>query len=514
MNKSEPLLLGIDIGTNGVKAALVHPSGAISAKAFIEHCVHHPRPDWCEADMLQDWWFDTVAVIRQVIDSTGITPDQIRCVATSGLYPAFGPTDAEGNPLCGAILYSDNRSVAEVAEINQRFNLRLSSEELTPKLVWFLRHAPDLAARMRMFFDAAHFAVYKLCGAYVVDTITCGLFGAIYESPTASWRTEVCAELDIPSEVLPEVYPPAQVVGNVHAEAARLTGLAPGTPVICGMPDLYASMISAGAVHRWESIAYYGSAGVLPVMKDEALNAARKPFPIPERGGKVQEGYLYDYPVYSLSVGHGVYWFRENFGQPECELARQEGGLSAYARLDRLAEQIPPGSEGVILLPYFQGQRSPKFDPNASACYFGLKSTYGRGHLYRALLESWGYAIRHGLESMYPQGHPLKRLVATGGGARSPLWRQIVSDITGIPQDYVAEAEGPVGAAYLAGLGIGIFTDFSALKRDWVKVTETTWPDLQTKEIYDRFFPLYVELHDALRPLYTHSAEIQMTFGV
>jgi xylulokinase len=502
-------LLGIDIGTQGAKAALLHLDGKVVAQAFVEHGSIYPKPDWIEQDMLQNWWLDPGQVIRQVLAAGGMRPERICGVGVSGLYPALGPTDGEGNPLYGAILYSDNRAVAEVEEVNRRCNLRLSSEELTPKLIWFLRHEADLAAKMSMFFDAAHYLIYKLTGAYVTDTITAGLYGAIYESPQACWRAEVCAQFGIPTGILPEVHPPAIIAGKVHASAAAATGLATGTPVISGMPDLFASMLSAGVTHMDEAISYYGTSGVLPVMKDDALNAAWKPFPVAERGGKIQEGYLYDYPAYCLSVGDGARWFRDRFAA--CELAAEQAGEapSAYVQLDRLAEEVPAGSDGLVLLPYLLGQRSPWFNPWATGVYFGVKSTQGRGHFYRSMLEAWGYSIRHGLETYYPEGHSLRRLVATGGGARSPLWRQIVSDITGIRQDYVPEADGPLGAAYVAGLAVGLFPDFEVLRNQWVRVSAATEPDPNTREIYNRYYPIYVGLHEDLEKRFKQLHEAQ-----
>jgi xylulokinase len=279
------------------------------------------------------------------------------------------------------------------------------------------------------------------------------------------------------------------------------------------MPDLYASMISAGVVYTHEAIAYYGTAGVLPVMKDSAYNAAWNPFPIPERGGKIQEGYLYDYPVYSLSVGEGVRWFRDQFAPLETAAGKADPAVSAYARLDRLAALVPPGSDGLIHLPYFQGQRSPEFNPQATGVYFGMKNVHSRGHLFRALLESWGYSIRHGLEVNYPEGHPIQRLVATGGGARSPLWRQIVSDITGMRQEWVKEADGPIGAAYLAGMAIGIFSDFIPLQREWVCTDAITEPDPEAYKLYDRYYPIYVELHSAVREMNELLYDVQISLG-
>ena len=151
------------------------------------------------------------------------------------------------------------------------------------------------------------------------------------------------------------------------------------------------------------------------------------------------------------------------------------------------------------------GQRSPEFNPQASGVFYGLRKGHTRGHLYRAILESFGFNIRHGLESFYPQGHPIKRLIATGGGARSPLWRQIVSDITGMSQEYVPEADAPIGCAFLAGLALGWFDDFQALQKDWVKVKAITLPDPKASEKYETAFQIYLELHTALKPVFDHN---------
>jgi xylulokinase len=496
------LLLGIDIGTQGVKGILADPVGNIIAQHQIEHGSSYPQPDWCEQEMTTNWWENPVIVIKALLKLSGIHAEQINAISVSGLYPALGPTDESGVPLTKAILYSDNRSVAEVEEVNRILGLQLTSEELTPKLIWFLRNEPELAARMRMFFDAPHYLVYKLTGEYVTDTITTGLYGAIYESPTASWREPVCEQFNIPVEILPKVHPPAEFIGTVHKDAAEITGLALGTPVLPGMPDLVASLISVGAVHTHESAAYYGTAGLVPVMKDDLLNAVFHPYPIAERGVTPQDGYVFDYPTYSLTTGDIVRWFRDEFAPLELEKQNQFCERSAYAYLDDLAADVSPGSEGLVLLPYLLGQRSPVFNPQASGVLFGLKKGHTREHIYRAILESFGFNIRHGLESFYPQGHPIKRLIATGGGASSQLWRQIVTDITGLKQEYVPDADGPVGCAYLAGLALGWFKDFSDLQENWVKVVGENVPDPASAEKYESAFQIYLELHTAIEPVY------------
>ncbi|RCK72097.1 MAG: Carbohydrate kinase, FGGY [Anaerolineae bacterium] len=509
---SNEALLGIDVGTQGVKASIVSLEGNVLAHSFEPYETDYPRSGWVEHNMERNWWQGSVAAICKALQQCPLKPINLLGIGVCGLYPALGPTDATGRSLSGAILYSDSRAYAEVEEINQRYNLRLSCEELTPKLLWFLRNEPEKARKMQMFFDAPHYLIYKLSGAYVTDTITAGLYGAIFEAPDASWREDVCKELDIPLNILPKVYPPATLVGNVTSQASKETGLAEGTPVIAGMPDLFGSMLSAGVTQTDEAIVYYGSAGVMPVMKDSALNAAFKPFPVAERGGKVQEGYLYDYPAYCLSIGESVRWFTDQFGEKESLQYKKEGDPNPYARLDNLAQNVPAGCEGLTFLPYLYGQRSPVDNPFACGVFFGIRAFHQKAHFYRALLEAWGYSIRYGLECAYPNGYSFRRLVATGGGAKSRLWRQIVSDIIGIDQDYVPHAEGTIGAAYVAGLALGIFKDFKNLLQNWVTIQETTFVDENRRPDYERSYHAFRVLHEELKnTFYTYDKVLHQT---
>jgi xylulokinase len=501
-------LLGIDIGTTGVKCILIDENGKQIKSVYVEHDCILPGPGLVEMDMWQNWWLNPAAGVRKLLDDQTIDARRIRAIGVSGLYPALGPTDADGNPIANAILYSDNRSFKEVYEVNEKQGLQLSCEELTPRLIWFLRNQPELSRKMAMFFDAPHYLVYKLTGAYVQDTQITGLWGAIYESPTASWREDVCAKFGIPVNILPKVYPPATIVGTVTKAAAELTGLAEGTPVVTGMADLSASLIAAGVVHEYETVAYYGTAGLMPVMKDSMLNGMLKPYPISEKGVTAQDGYIYDYPAYCLSVGEAVRWFRNQFGQAELAREVEAGGMSAYDQLNELAAGVPIGSDGLILLPYFEGQRSPWFDPHAKGVFFGVATSHTRAHFYRAILESFGYVIRHGLEEFYPQGHPLKRVVASGGGARSKLWRQIVSDITGLHQEYVPDAEGAVGCAYVAGIALGWYKDFEPLRKDWVVVEDVTEPNPNAQAAYEKYYRLFNEMHDYLKPIFQANHKI------
>ena len=484
------LLLGIDIGTQGSKGFVADPEGHVLAQHFCEHPVLHPRPGWAEHDPEQTWWGDFVKITQALLAQPGIEPQAIAAICVSGLIPDMAPTDADGRPLRNAILYSDNRALEEIEYVNQLCGTQLTSEEITPKLLWFLHHEPDLFARTRMFFNAHSYVVYKLTGQYTIDYVTACLVGAIYATSRAEWRADVCQELGIPLEILPTPYPPAQVVGEVTKAAAEQTGLAQGTPVLAGSGDVYSSLLGAGVIEPGEVMIYYGTAGLTAICHSSLEYLAREPY-------SVDDGFPFSYPAYMLTSGELVRWFRDQFGICEAEMEKWLD-RSAYQLLDEEASQIRPGCEGLILLPYFLGQRSPVFDPLAKGVFFGLSMSHTRAHLYRAILESYGYGIRHGLEEAAPS-QDIQRIVATGGGARSPLWRQIVSDIVGVAQEYVSRADAPLADAYLAGYGVGLFPDFETIRRQWLEVTSVTQPRMDIHRRYQPFYRIYKDLHQALK---------------
>ncbi len=485
-------LVGIDVGTQGSKGVLVTPEGKVLAQHYCEHTVLHPLPDCAEHDAEAHWWKDLVEISRGLLNKTGIDSRRVQALCVSGLIPDLLATDAGGRPLRNAILYSDNRAVQEIDECNARLGCALTSEEITPKLLWFMRHEPELYARTRMVFNAHSYLVYRLTGEYTIDYLTASLFGAIYDAARAEWREDVCATLGIPLELLPPAYPPAKIAGHVTREAADCTGWAEGTPVLVGSGDVYFSLLGAGVLHEGDLMIYYGTAGLATLCLADLQDVAGSPFQKPQ-------GFPFQYPAYMLTSGELVRWFRDQFGSQE--VARAAGsGASAYSLLDALAAGVPPGAQGLICLPYFLGQRSPVFDPYARGVFFGWSMAHTRAHMFRAILESYGYGILHGLELTLPGWRQsVGRVVATGGGATSALWRQIVSDIVGIPQEYVARADGPLGDAYLAGYATGVFTDFRTIAEEWLEVTSVTAPDMALHERYYPYYELYRDLHDDLK---------------
>ena len=498
---AELYLVGIDVGTQGSKGILVAPDGRVVTQHFCEHDVLHPRPDWAEHDADRHWWQDLVQISQALLCKSRVSPRKIQAVCVSGLIPDLLPTDAEGRPLRHAILYSDNRAVKEIEEINARLGCALTSEEITPKLLWFMRHEPDLFARTRMVFNAHSYLIYRLTGEYTIDYLTASLFGAIYDAAKAEWRDDICAELGIPLELLPPVYPPAKVIGEVSKQAAEWTGLAEGTPVLAGSGDVYFSLLGAGVLHQGDIMIYYGTAGLTTYCLSDLQTVAESPYQGPT-------GFPFQYPAYMLTSGELVRWFRDQFGHPEVAKAACTG-VTAYSLLDCLAEQVPAGAQGLVCLPYFLGQRSPEFNPYARGAFFGWSMAHTRAHMYRAILESYGYGILHGLEATLPGWkRSIRRVVATGGGAVSPLWRQIVSDIVGIAQEYIAAADSPLGDAYLSGYALGLLKDFDTIREHWLEVTKVTIPDMTKHEQYRPYYEIYRDLHGALKNCFRAMARL------
>jgi xylulokinase len=291
---------------------------------------------------------------------------------------------------------------------------------------------------------------------------------------------------------MPAVRLPFDVIGVVSESAARATALEAGTPVVCGAADTIASLLGTGVTRQANAMVYYGATGTLDVCTVDLDEA----FAIPERIG---EDIPYTLGTYSLASGAALAWFRDQFCSEERELARNSG-QDAYAVLDRQAGRLRPGAEGLVVVPSFLGQTWPEDDPHARAAIFGLTLSHTRAHVYRALLESFGYDLKRGLRYLERHGVPVRRLVAAGGGARSNVWRQIVSDITGLPQEHSKGGGAPLGDAFLAAIGLGISRDVTEIE-SWLPPRTLTEPRGEFSDSYAEPFELYLRLHECVGAL-------------
>lgn len=474
------LLLGIDIGTASSKAVLARPDGEIVARAERAHGVSMPRPGWVEHDAEEIWWGDVVALCAELVPSAR---GSIAAVGVSGIGPCVVPCDADDRPLRAAILYGvDTRAEAEVAELTGRLGaaeiLRrggsaLSSQAIGPKLAWLARHEPDVWAATRRWHMASSFVVARLTGTWTLDRHSASQCDPLYELAAEDWNHE-WAGIVAPGLPLPPLAWPGEVVGEVHRRGAAATGIPAGTPVIAGTIDAWAEAVSVGVRRSGDLMLMYGSTMFFVLVTDEPAydpsvwtTAGVDPGSLTLAAGMATSG--------SLAA-----WLRDLVGGPP------------FDELTAEAAGVRPGADGLLLLPYFAGERTPILDPQARGTIAGLTLRHTRGHMYRAVLEGIAFGVRHNLETL--AGGRRVRPVAVGGGTKGGLWTQIVSDATGRSQEIPAETIGAsYGDALLAAEGAGLVTTGSS----WVRPGAVVEPDRGRADIYDQLYGLYRDLHAA-----------------
>jgi xylulokinase len=471
--------LGVDIGTGSAKGVLVDESGAVLASATRPCATVSPHPGWFEHDADAVWWANTRDIVRELLAGS---PGPVAGIAVSGIGPVVLLADADDVPLRPAILYGiDTRAEEQVAEQNDRFgrdtllttagNL-LTSQAIGPKLAWLAQHEPDLFRRARRVYSAHGWVARRLTGAYVLDHYSASGSDPLYDLRGHGWWEpgwKGFEDLERPALAWP-----GEIVGEVTAAAAQETGLPAGTPVTAGTIDALAEAYSVGVATPGDTMLMYGSTMFL-------IQVVAEPAVHPGLWAAVgRTGATYSSAAGMSTAGLLTNWLSEVTG-------------SGFESLLDEARALPAGSEGLLLLPYFAGERTPVFDPQARGAWVGLSLRHGRGHLYRSALEAVAFGVRHNLEAMAGAGAPPRRLVAVGGGTRDSLWAQIVSDVTGMPQDIPSITVGAsYGDARMAADALGVPT------ADWNPVARQTVPDVAARDLYDDLFDRYLALYPAL----------------
>lgn len=495
------LLLGVDIGTYSAKGVLCTPGGEVLAEATIEHGLSLPRPGWAEHDPDAIWWGEFVGLTRQLLGE-GFRGEDIGGVAVSAIGAAMLPVDAEGRPLRQGILYGiDTRASEEIAWLNGHFGeapmfdlggMALTSQAIGPKILWIKRREPAVYAAAHTFLSASSYMVFRLTGETVMDVHTASYYNPLFDLRHLRWDPRFAGPI-VDLDKLPRLLWSNQIAGEVTPAAAAETGLRAGTPVTAGTIDAAAEAVSVGVVDPGDMMVMYGTTMFFiqvtgaPVPDPRMWSTA---FALPGR---------YSIEGGMSTTGALTRWFRDTLGGEEMA-AEAAGGPNAYAALAESAAAVSPGAEGLICLPYFAGERTPINDPDARGVYAGLTLTHTKAHLYRASLEGTAYGVRHNLETMAAMGAAPKRLVAVGGGARNPLWLQIVSDVSGLPQDVPERTIGAAyGDAFLAGVGTGIVPGEDALRRDWVKLALQLQPNVDLRPVYDAYYEIYRNLYESAK---------------
>ena len=479
------LLLGIDMGTGSTKGVLVDASGSVIATETVSHSMDLPRPGWAEVDAEKLWWAEVCQIASELMaqmPSGGVLAGM--CV--SGVGPCLVLCDDDLRPLRPAILYGiDTRASEEIEALTAEFGAEaildragtvLSSQAVGPKLEWVRRHEPEVFERATGWYGSNSYIAAKLTGEYVMDHHTASQCDPLYATRRFEWNKpwaqRICGHLPLPRLVWP-----ADVVGTVTPEAAAATGVPAGTPVSAGTVDAYSEAFSVGVRRPGDQMLMYGSTMFLVQVID-----AYHSDPVLWTTAGIEHDTL------ALAAGTSTAGSLINW------LQSVTGGAS-FDELMAEAADVPPGSEGLLVLPYLAGERTPVFDPQARGVVAGLTLRHGRGHLFRAAYEGISFGIRQILER-FDDAHTASRTVAVGGGLRSPIWAQTVSDVTGRPQLVPEQAIGAsYGDALLAAIGVGLVP----ADTDWAKIAAEIKPDPRNHALYEDLYATWQELYPATR---------------
>ena len=489
------LCLGIDVGTYSSKGVLCAPDGSIVARHSVDHSLSIPRPGWAEHDADAVWWNDVVEIGRALSSALGPN-DRIAAMATSAIGPCVLPVGSDERPLRPGILYGiDARATEEIAELEERFGvaelfghsgMNLTSQAAGPKIQWIQRHEPAIFRATAKFLTATSYIVLRLTGEAVIDRHTASYFNPFIDVASGEWDLRYAPGLEM--HQLPTLRWGSEVAGILLPEAAREIGLTPGIPVLVGTVDAMAEAVGAGVFEIGDMMVMYGTTAFLILVVDRRVQTARV-----WNAAGVFPGQFVLTAGMSTS-GAITEWFRGQFAG--------DLGDDAFATLTQEAAGSGAGARGLLLLPYFSGERTPISDPGARGAIVGLNLSHTRGDLYRAIIDGCALGVRDNVEALTADwdGH-IRRLVAVGGGAASDVWLGAVSSATRRPQEIPRVTIGAAyGDALLAALSQGLCTPGEAAA-GWVQPVRTVEPDPHDAEVYDHLFGLYRALYAATRPI-------------
>ena len=489
------LVIGIDIGTSSSKGVLVTPGGDIVASSERSHELSLPLPGWAEHDAQLVWWTDFQAICADLLQQAA---HPIAALCISGIGPCFLAADEHGQPLRPAMLYGiDTRATKEIAELTEEYGAErilsrcgspLTSQAIGPKLLWLRRNEPEVWKQTRQLLMASSFIIERLTDQYVLDHHSASQCDPLYDIHEHRWIEDWASEI-APGLELPRLLWPSDVAGYVTTAAAAATGLPVGVPVATGTIDAWSEALSIGVRTPGDMMLMYGTT---MFMIEVQRNAIIHPSLWSTVG--VFAG------TSTLAAGMAT------SGALTSWLRHIAGGVP-YETLVAEAKEVIPGSEGLVALPYFAGERTPLFDPRARGVIVGLTLRHERGHLYRALLEATAYGVRHILEVMREAGADIKRLVAVGGGTKGGLWTQIVSDVLGLPQDI---PEKTIGACYGDALLAALASNLVDRDANWNPITAHSEPDAQAYDKYNVLYGIYRQLYPATSDLAHRLADLQV----
>lgn len=501
------IFIGCDIGTSGTKAVAADLHGNVIAQSSTTYGIIQSGSNWAEQH--PDVWLDAaVDTIHSVVSQLS-SPESIAAICISALYGGTGAMcDEEMRPVRPALIWMDRRAEEESAQVREKIGEELIFRETGngidsyfgyTKLLWVQNHEPQNWVKIRHILPIHSYIIYKMTGILSVDYCSAGNVGGIYDYNTHSWSEEMCRLLGIPFQTLPgSFHRPEELVGTLNKEYQEKLGLPHKVPLCAGTVDCIASMLSAGIVKPGDNAAVLGTSlnwGFIHSRKPCDPNLVSMPYCTdPSHTSYTYGG--------ASTAGALPRWFASNFMGSDSS--------DAYDKLEEeiRSRKIGPGAEGLIALPYFMGERTPIWDEKATGVLFGLTLSHTKAHIYRAILESVAYSLRHIMETMTDDTISIDKIVLAGGGARSPIWREIFADVTGIPVcTPVQKIEAPLGDAFMAAVGSGHIKSYDIMA-DWAAMSPPVMPNAKRHMEYGKYFALYKELYVNLKETMSKRADM------
>ncbi len=503
------IVLGLDVGTSGTKAIAMDEKGALLASALVTYPLHSPKPNWAEQDPA-DWEKASYEALASLAGKINIS--DVKGLGLTGQMHGSVFLDGNNKVLRPAILWCDQRTAAQCDAINSKVGEKkllelVSNPALTgftaPKILWLRDNEPEHYDKIRKVLLPKDYIRFCLTDEFATDVADAS-GTLLFDVTNRTWSRELLSMLEIDADWMPESYEGTAVTGKLSATAAQKTGLPAGLPVVAGGGDCAAGGVGCGVVRRGVVSASLGTSGVVFAFSEDVHTD-------PE--GRVHTfchavpGKWHTMGVV-LSAGGALQWYRDALCADECAVAAITG-RDPYEYITAAAAQAPLGAEGLLFLPYLTGERTPHKDPYAKAAWVGMSLRHKKPHMARAVLEGVAYAMRDSLEIIRGMGIPADEVRASGGGARSAFWRQILADTGHVPMVTINVDEGPAyGAAILASVAAGMHGSVEAACDIIIHETDRLQPVAENEKKYDAWFAEYRALYTSLAPAYRRIAEL------
>lgn len=506
-------LLGLDYGTGGAKGCIINTEGQVIGYSFQEYPIISAKPGWSEHDPAK-YWQIACEITRDCTAQARIRPNEIKGLAISSALPCMVMVDAQGNPINNAYNLMDRRATDEVQYVKdaigeervfQVTGNRLDDHPSLVNLLWERKNRPDSYQRIRKILTIEGYLISKLTGAYAVAHQNAVFFGVAFNLVEKRFEEDLLATLGVDPALLPELRFSRDIVGEVTREAAAEIGLAAGTPVAAGQADFNAACVASGVIEEGDIQSNLGTCGNFGIIHTKPHFM----FEMIALGFTVGEPDTYITIPTTTTGGMSIRFLRDTISQLEVETERTLG-VDAYDLLNLQAAKVPAGSEGLIMLPFLMGERTPIWDVYARGCLFGLSLNHTKGHFVRATMEGVAYAMYDSFRLIRQADMKINfPIVMHEGGAKSRLWRQIITDVFNTATVLTKRRTGaPFGDAVLAGVATGVFKDYSMCK-EWAEYVDLMEPDPDNNRIYMDYFKVYKDLYTHVKDDYRALAKLR-----